>query len=223
MGNIQIKVNEKTYLKDPNTSALGRQIVAEGLEMIHALGMEGFTFRKLAQHMGSTESSIYRYFENKHKLLLYLTSWYWCWLEYRMVMSTMNVASAEERLRKAIELTAWEPDLGQRFGDIELHLLARVVISESSKAYLTKQVDNANRDGLYAGYKRFVGRVSEIALEIKPDYRRPHALISTIVEGVHHQKYFAEHLPSLTDFKPGCEGLVEFYHNLALRTLQSNR
>ena len=84
--NIQIKVNDKIYIKDPESSDLGKSIIKHSIEMIHAMGMEAFTFKKLAIKLGTTESTVYRYFENKHKLLIYLISWYWGWLEYEMVL-----------------------------------------------------------------------------------------------------------------------------------------
>ena len=67
---LQIKVNDKTYLKDPETSDLGKRIVEHSIILINEIGFEAFTFRKLGLKINSNESSIYRYFENKHKLLL---------------------------------------------------------------------------------------------------------------------------------------------------------
>ena len=44
-------------------------------------------------------------------------------------------------------------------------------------------------------------------------------LVSTIIEGAHHQRYFAEHLPSLTDVCEGEDAITTFYQKLALREL----
>ena len=101
--NIQIKVNDKLYLKDPESSDLGKSMIKHSIEMIHAMGMEAFTFKKLAIKLGTTESTVYRYFENKHKLLIYLISWYWGWLEYEMVLKSMNIADPVEKLKNLIE------------------------------------------------------------------------------------------------------------------------
>ncbi|MBT8290820.1 MAG: TetR/AcrR family transcriptional regulator, partial [Muriicola sp.] len=89
---IKIEVNRKTYVKDPESSDLGKRIVEHSILMIHELGFDSFTFKKLGASIGSNESSIYRYFENKHKLLLYLTSWYWGWQEYQFVFATNSIA-----------------------------------------------------------------------------------------------------------------------------------
>ena len=92
---VQIKVNEKLYLKDPESSGLGKKIVEYSIQMINEIGFERFTFKKLGHQIGSNESSIYRYFENKHKLLVYLTSWYWGWMEYQLVFATHSIKSME--------------------------------------------------------------------------------------------------------------------------------
>ncbi|MFZ9029367.1 MAG: TetR/AcrR family transcriptional regulator, partial [Crocinitomicaceae bacterium] len=80
-GRVSISVNENVFLKDPTSTELGRKIVRASIDLIDELGFEDFTFKKLALAIGSTEASVYRYFENKHNLLAYLTMWYWGWME----------------------------------------------------------------------------------------------------------------------------------------------
>lgn len=75
--NIAIKINPEVYKKDPLSSELGEKILRQGTELLEELGFEEFTFRKLASRIESTEASIYRYFDNKHNFLAYLTMWYW--------------------------------------------------------------------------------------------------------------------------------------------------
>ena len=81
LSNIKIQVNSKIYVKDPETSVLGKKIIEQSIILIDEIGFDDFTFKKLGEKIGSNESSIYRYFENKHKLLVYLSSWYWSWME----------------------------------------------------------------------------------------------------------------------------------------------
>ncbi|MBD79994.1 MAG: TetR family transcriptional regulator [Crocinitomicaceae bacterium] len=220
IGQMQIQVNEKIYLKDPNSSDLGKKIVSQGIILIDEIGLENFTFKKLATRLETTESSVYRYFESKNKLLIYLTSWYWGWQEYQLVFSTSNIPSPEERLKLAIDLIATDIPPNEIIGNVNLEILGRIVISESSKAYLTKEVDAANKEGFYSAYKRLVGRISDIVLEINPKFVHSHTLISTIVEGIHHQKYFADHLPSLTDIKSDSQKLGAFYTDMALAIIK---
>src|SRR5690606_25181630 len=97
LSNILIKVNESFYLKDQETSPLGKKIISEGINLMDELGFDAFNFKKLAEKAGTTEASVYRYFENKHKLLLYVTAWYWSWLNYKVFFNTINVESPRER------------------------------------------------------------------------------------------------------------------------------
>ncbi len=44
---LKIRINEKIYLKDPESSDLGKRIVEESIIMIDDIGFESFTFKKL--------------------------------------------------------------------------------------------------------------------------------------------------------------------------------
>lgn len=222
LSKVSIQVNEKIYLKNPETSELGRNIISGAIEMIDEMGFEAFTFRKLGKRIGSTEASIYRYFESKHKLLLYLTSWYWGWMEYRLAFSVANIPSAVERLKRALSLLTEQLNGEGTFAHIDTTSLQRIVISESSKSYLVKEVDKVNQEGAFLGYKQLVGRVSDIILEINPDYKYPHMLISTVIEGAHHQRYFAAHLPRLTDVVDGDRTIPNFYADLVMKAILAN-
>jgi AcrR family transcriptional regulator len=196
---INIDVDARLYLKDPNSSDLGMKIIQHSIEMIDKIGFESFTFKKLASKIGASEPSIYRYYESKHKILLYLLAWYWNWMDYKVILATSNIESAEERLRIAIRLLSAPIEKDSSFEHIDEVALYRIVVSESSKVYLIKEVDTVNEQGLFMSYKRLCNRVASIVKEINPDYRFPRALISTVIESSHDQKFFAEHLPSLTD------------------------
>jgi hypothetical protein len=99
-------------------------------------------------------------------------------------------------------------------------LLSKIITSESVKAYHTKDVDEENKKGFFKTYKQVVHRASNIILEVNPDFEFPHMLISTVIEGAHQQKYFAEHLPKLTDVKQGKDTISEFYVSLVLKAIQ---
>ena len=208
-------------MRDPDVSPLGRNIVRESIQLIDEIGFESFTFKKLAKKINSTEASIYRYFENKHKLLIYLLSWYWNWVEYRLVFATSNIASAEEKLRIAIgilssQVSEEDPDLSH-INEIALH---RIVIAESAKAYLTKEVDKDNKEGYFSGFKSLCMRIVVFVKEINPSYAYPASLISTAIEAAHHQKYFSQHLPSLSDTRIDNDGdITDFLSGLVFKTL----
>jgi len=91
LSNLKISVPDKIFIKDPESSDLGKRIIEHSILLIDEIGFDSFTFKKLGVKIGSNESSIYRYFESKHKLLLYLTSWYWAWIEYQLVFAPPSI------------------------------------------------------------------------------------------------------------------------------------
>lgn len=220
LSNINIAVNEKIYLKNPESSELGKKIIRGSIELINDVGFEAFTFKKLGSQIKSTEASIYRYFESKHKLLLYITSWYWVWMEYKIVFGLANITSPEKRLEKAIQILVEEVENEEIFPHINENKLNQIVIAESAKAYLTKEVDEDNKIGAYLAHKQLVARISDIVLEINPNYKYPNMLISTVIEGAHLQRYFAQHLPRLTDVSEKQDLIPSFYKELVFKAIK---
>lgn len=209
---VKIGIHQKIYVKDPESSDLGKRIVQESILMISQMGFESFTFKKLGTKIGSNESSIYRYFENKHKLLLYLTSWYWGWLEYRLVFSTNSIADANLKLEKTIEIVTKNTVEDSAFSHINEPLLNKIVINEYSKSYLTKEVDTENKEGYFGIYKRLVNRISLMIKEVNGEYRYPSSLASTILEGSLHQHFLRDHFSSLTDCHEDNDPTQYFLH-----------
>lgn len=199
LSNLKIAVPEKIYLKDPESSELGKRIIEHSIILIDDMGFDAFTFRKLGVKIGSNESSIYRYFESKHKLLLYLTSWYWAWIEYQMVFATFNMPDQKEKLFKAIEVVTKSIEEDLMFSHINEVKLNRIIINEYSKSYLTKEVDNENKEGYFVVYKRMIKRLRDMILAINSDYLYASSLASTIIEGALHQHFLKEHFSSITD------------------------
>ena len=97
---VQVRMNDKLFLRDPEQSELGRRIIRQGTLLINEIGFEEITFRKLAERMGTKEASIYRYFENKHRLLVYLVAWYWKWLDFQVIFETNNLTDPREKLER---------------------------------------------------------------------------------------------------------------------------
>jgi len=156
-------------------------------------------------------------------LLSYLVSWYWGWMEYRLVFEITNIASPEIRLEKSIALITANLKDELIIEGIDIRKLHQIIISESIKSYLTKDVDKANKEGSYLNYKQLVSRLSSIVKEINPDYKYPQMLMTTIIEGAHLQIFFAEHLPRLTNKQKSPNYVTDFYTNLALKSLKKNK
>ncbi len=219
LSNLKIAVPEKIYVKDPESSSLGKRIVEHSIILIDEIGFDSFTFKKLGKLIGSNESSIYRYFESKHKLLLYLSSWYWAWIEYQLVIETHNL-NPLDKLQKAIEVVTRSTKEDSNFSHINEVVLNRIMINENSKSFLTKEVDQENREGYFVIYKRIVHRLRDMVIALKSDYKYPSSLASTIIEGSLHQHFLKIHFASMTD----CDTDItptQFYKDLVVNTLKS--
>jgi len=169
--------------------------------LIDRLGFEGFTFKKLGTEIGSPEASIYRYFENKHMLLVYLINWYWEWISYRIESNIINIEDPNKILKRTLSAIIESRGKDSDFSFVDEPILHKVVIAEASKAYHTKHIDNENRDGYFKSYKDLVSRVAEIIIQVDARYKYPRSLASNLFEMINNQLYFAEHMPKLTDFK----------------------
>ncbi|WP_127018740.1 TetR/AcrR family transcriptional regulator [Flagellimonas beolgyonensis] len=221
MQSLRIGINDKLYIKDPESSKLGKKIVEESILLIEEVGFESFTFKKLGVRIKSNESSIYRYFENKHKLLLYLSSWYWGWVEYRMVFATNGISNPKEKLQKAIAILTQKVEEDNAFTHINEVVLHKIIINEYSKSYLVKEVSQENKEGYFVVFKRLVGRLSQMITAVDADYPYPLSLASTLLEGSLHQYFLQEHFPTLTNCNTSVNP-TEFFTDMIFRTLNLN-
>lgn len=196
---IRFSLNEGLYLKDPQDSKLGRNIIQHSILFIDEFGFESFTFKKLAERIGSTEASIYRYFENKHLLLIFLVNWYWEWVSYLIQINTMNVSDARVKLKIIIHSFVFARKDNPGIEYVNESKLHNIVISEGVKAYLTKDVDEENSKGFFSSYKNLANTVSHVISEINPEFKYPYALATNLFEMSNNHIYFAKHLPRLTD------------------------
>jgi hypothetical protein len=219
---LQIKMNEALFLRSPEGSELGKKIIKHSIELIYKNGFEAFTFKKLAEDIKTTEAGIYRYFENKHKLLVYLTSWYWGWLEFQISFHTNNIKDPTTKLKRIIKLLATSIDDDEQTSYINESLLHQIVISEGSKAYLTKQVGADNKQQFFKPYKDLCSIIGNIILECNPKYKYPKSLASTIIEMAHFQNFFMYNLPALTDFGDTKEetAIISFLNDLVFSSIK---
>lgn len=216
-------MNDKLFLRDPEQSELGRRIIRQGIILINEAGFEETTFRKLADRMGTKEASIYRYFENKHRLLIYLVAWYWQWVDFQVMFETNNLTDPREKLERVLRVllqtdlsTPATPD------DIDLRALHNIVICEASKAYLTRHVTEDNRQQLFKPYKDLTERIARLIHDFRPDYPYARSRASSLIETAHYQSFFMRYLPSLTDFNGSNDNgpLLDFLRHLLFATLE---
>jgi AcrR family transcriptional regulator len=218
LSHLKIQVNEKIYVKDPETSPLGKKIIEQSILLIHEIGFDTFTFKKLGEKIQSNESSIYRYFENKHKLLVYLSSWYWSWMEYKLVFATHNIMDPKEKLRKAIAIVTGKIADDDSTLYVNESILNKIIISEFTKTLHTKEIDQENKEGFFLIYKTVINRIVALVKEVNPEYPFPKSLISTIVEGSLHQHFLMDHLKTITDCT-NSDTTTDFYQHLIEKVL----
>jgi AcrR family transcriptional regulator len=221
---LQIKMNEKLFIRNPEQSELGKKIISHSIQLIHKNGFEDFTFRKLANEISSTEAGIYRYFENKHRLLIYLTAWYWNWLEYQVTVQTNNIKDPRVKLKMVIKLLATRVADDVKTDHIDESCLHQIIISEGTKAYLTRRVSEDNKDQLFKPYKDLCAVIGNMILDCSPHYQYPKSLASTIIEMAHFQNFFMNNLPSLTDFgeQKDEQEIVAFLIDLVFSSINSS-
>ncbi len=219
---LEIKMNEALFLRNPQGTELGKNILKHGVQLIYKTGFETFTFKKLAEDIGTTEAGIYRYFENKHKLLVYLTAWYWGWLEFQISFQTNNIKDPTVKLKMIIKILATDVEDNEQTSYINESLLHQIIIAEGSKAYLTKQVGEDNKQQFFKPYKDLCALIGNFISECSPKYKYPKSLASTIIEMAHFQNFFMNNLPSLTDFGKTKEEseIISFLNDLVFTSLK---
>lgn len=196
---LSFKVNNKIYLRDPESSELGKKIVKNAIDLMYKLGFENFTFKKLSTKINTTEATVYRYFENKHRLLLYILNWYWYYMEFLVMLKLQNITNEKAKLKTIIELLTHE--LPESAGQLDYNkkYLNQIVIAESSKVYLVKEVKEINKNEVFKPYKDLCAAIALVISAYNPTYKYPRSLSSTLIETAHYQQFFSAYLPKLTD------------------------
>ena len=198
---INLDINKNLYLKNPEKTKLGRRIVQHSIRLVDEIGLESFTFKKLAEQIGSTEASIYRYFENKHLLFVYLVNWYWEWMKFRVGFFTMNINDPKEQLEAAIRVIVDTTQRSTSIDYVDTEALHRIMVTEGPKAYHKKNVDEENKEGFFLSYKALCGKIADIIMDVNPEFTYPRSLATTLLEAANNNIYFAQHLPRLTDIR----------------------
>lgn len=219
---VTFHLNQSIYLRDPESTEIGKQIVKSAIDLIYKLGFEHFTFKKLAIEISTTEATIYRYFENKHRLLLYILNWYWSYMEFLVIFKLQNVTDHEVKLRTIVELLTHELPESSGTLDYSKKYLNDIVIAESSKVYLVKEVSEINKHAVFKPYKDLCAKIAMVIKEYNPTYAYPHSLSSTLIEAAHNQQFFCNFLPKLTDVTPenSHEYTYGFLTNLLFKALE---
>ncbi len=225
-----LEPDRSLFLRDPAPSAIGARILVEGLALMNVLGLEAFTFKKLAIKAHCTEVTIYNYFPNKHRLLQYYFQLYWLWLDTHCQQEGRLLKDPIERIHGDIRALCglWPKDT--LIAQLDPAILRELVIVEGSKSFLHRNVDADNKLKLFQPYKDLC---AHIASELKAYDRRlvgvkhksckqPRSFATTLIEMAHSLEFAMVHLPALTELsaKRDRKRLAGFLIDLTDRYLQ---
>ena len=203
------------------TTLVGTRILAEGLALMTELGLEGFTFRKLAERAGCTEMTVYHYFANKQRLLQYYDQMYWLWLATHCQQEGRHLKDPMERLRGDITAISgiWPADA--KAGPFDPSALRQLVVNEGSKSFLHKDVDADNELKLFKPYKDLCGHIAGELKACAPDLKHARSFATTLVDMAHSLEFAMHHLPALTELskKKDRKKLAAFLTGLAEKYL----
>ena len=219
MRNIIIPVSHDIFIKDPLSSALGKRILKESLALIEVKGIEAFNFKMLSSKVECTEAAIYRYFENKNKLLLYYINWYWGWLEYNLVYCTANLESPADKLKMAISLLVEGP-LYQENQYLNIHSLNRVVWEESNKSFMIRELKSDTKSKMLQQFYDFSERLKDLIIAYKPDFPFPKVLVSTLIWSSILNTFSQRDMADLIEENFNGQNKVDFYYNMVFNSLK---
>jgi AcrR family transcriptional regulator len=220
---FKIKLNSSLFHRDPDGTEIGKKIITHSIKLISEIGYEQFTFKKLAAIIPTTEATVYRYFENKHKLLIYLIDYYWAFIRYQVLFNINNLQSPKDKIRTIIDLLVWEDNANSFSTDIDQKALYYIAIAEGSKTFLSKEVDHLNKNQVFVPYKELCELIASVFKEYNPEYQFANSLASTLVETSHFQYFFMHHLPRLCDFtdKKDPKVIEEFLETMVFGALDN--
>ncbi|MFM9985543.1 MAG: TetR/AcrR family transcriptional regulator [Flavobacteriales bacterium] len=222
LAQINFSIAESLSAKNPIGSEIGQEILRKSSQLIERDGIDLFTFKKLAIEMGSTESTIYRYFGNKHQLLLYLSSWYWNLLEVKLAFMTSNVNNPTERLDLALQFLGHPIDELSATSFLDERVLHQIVVRDSTKSINALGMSTKKNLEYLDAYVNLIKRLSEIIHKVNPRYKFPNALSISLLETSHYQNHLQSILPGVSDLDMSPKNTYRFLHQLAFTALENN-
>jgi AcrR family transcriptional regulator len=191
---------------------------------MNEVGLEAFTFKKLAARAGCTEVTAYHYFPNKQRMLQYYFQLYWLWLLAMIHQQKGAYQDPLDGLQSAIDSLAGSWPGSTLQAQLDPYELRRLVVAEGSKSYLHKNVDKDNALKLFKPYKDLVAEVAQLLQASAPEIEFPRSFATTLVEMAHSLEFAMHHLPSLTELSttPSSAELSRYLTALTHRHIRSN-
>jgi AcrR family transcriptional regulator len=214
----KIKLNDNLYIKDPEETDLGKQIINKSIDIIYNIGFDKFTFKKLALSIKSNEPSIYRYFENKQQLLSYIHSWYWSWVEFNIDNNLRNINPSKEKLKIIIKTLSNSSKYDDNFKHIDEEKLSKIVIRDYQGIFIS---DDNEKYNTFESFDSLCKKISSIIIEIAPNYDSPNALAISLIKLVYEQMFFFINHSDITEIKD-INQLNNFIENILFSSLKIN-
>lgn len=196
---LSISVSPNTYLRNPEDTDLGRKIIKHGIELLVESGYQCFNFKNLSKNMNSTEASVYRYFENKYMFLLYLTSWYWEYLDVQLMLNTLNIDDPKRKLYLMVQTIVRAADGDVELDYIDISKLHRIIVEQSPRVIHNKKVEACEKAGMFSNFKRLNSNIADLIIECDPEFKYPTTLATNVIKMSMDHKYYSEYICSLTE------------------------
>ena len=220
MAHYHLDLDPSLTLRD-TSSPMGRRILSEGLDLMNELGLEAFTFKKLAERTGCTEVTVYHYFANKQRLLQYYFQLYWLWMQAHCEQEGRTLKDPRARLRGDISALCgiWPKDA--LAAQLDPFALRELVINEGFKSFMHKNVDSDNKLRLFQPYKDLCAHVASELKACDKSCPQPRSFATTLIEIAHSLEFAMHHLPALTELsaKKDRKKLAAFLQELTDRYL----
>jgi hypothetical protein len=120
-------------------------------------------------------------------------------MEFLVDFTVQNIENPKEKLTLIINLFTQALPESTNLLDYNKSFLNQIVLSESSKVYLVKEIKEINSFQVFKPYKDLCNKIAEVMLSLNPTYAYSRSLSSTLIETAHSQQYFSKNLPRLTD------------------------
>ena len=101
-----------------------------------------FTYNKLDEKIKFAEASVYKYFENKYLLVLFLVNWYW--VTYLINFNSININDYRNKLRIIIHSFVSASKDNASLVYVNNSKFYNNAISEGGKTYHNKNLDHEN-------------------------------------------------------------------------------
>lgn len=208
---FSLQVSENFYLRNPNTTALGKKMIARAIQIIDEVGYSQFTFKILALSINSVEASIYRYFENKEHMLFYMVATYWTATNFRVKFYTQMLRSHEERVYTTIDVLTGIQSAAVPGLDFDQYEALQRIARKNYFYALTilRNKDNGKEleDELFRVSKEIQDHLSTSIRKLAPSFQHSDLMADTIIK---------KGLYSLEELKStGLPNRVEGYRELA--------